>query len=128
MKTTVKLLFLPIMVFVVSSQSLVAQKQNDLPGYWHLHAPDAPNGFQTFILKITKDSVFATPVGESYSYKSDFMKFENDTLKFEMNEILSTLTFESKTKMTGYSVWPDGKTKITFTRIMSNDSIYTKQK
>jgi hypothetical protein len=119
MKTIFKFSFLLLIVFIWGSQVSYAQKKKYLIGNWSCYTPDAPAGFQDAILRITNDSVFTSFNGESYSYPSRFMKFENDTLTFEVTGIdaLCTHTFENKTKLTGEAVWSSGQSKQTLTKI-----------
>jgi hypothetical protein len=119
MKCTTALISFLLFFFLFAPQIAFAQKEKDLVGNWNAEAPTAPEGFQTSLMQITKDSVFTTFPSESYKYPSTFRIFKNDTLTFDISglEVKCTLTFESKTKLKGDAIWPDGQSIVRLTKI-----------
>lgn len=115
MKIIVKSLVLIVAIFASASCTIQAQSKNDLIGKWDVFIPGAPAEFQKSIVRITQDSVFMSTDGVNFA-PAKSMEYKNDTLKYEMNEGLFTLTFESKTKMKGIANWASGQSDLTFTK------------
>ncbi len=122
MKTAVKFLFLFILALILATQASFAQKKKNITGNWKTYVPDAPEGYQNWVTRITKDSIFATIEGESYVSQASAYKFKNDTLRYEMGGVSCLAAFESKSKGTGYSTWSGGESKAYFTRITDKKS------
>lgn len=119
MKCPVASVLLFLIVFSFAKQTAFAQTEKDLVGHWKVEAPSAPAEYQTFLMQITGDSVFTTFSFDSNKYPSTYRIFKNDTLTYDISglEVNCTLTFESKTKMTGIAVWPEGQSILRLTRI-----------
>jgi hypothetical protein len=127
MNTSIKLLTLLFLVFILASPVSLAQKKKDLIGTWKAYAPDAP-GTQNYITKFTKDSVLTAPEGESFGELNSTYKLEKDTLKYDIQGVYIIAKFESKMKMTGQATWAGGESKVIFTKITGKKSKNKNQK
>jgi hypothetical protein len=115
-----------MLVFILASQTLIAQKKKNFYGNWNFDAPTAPTGYEIGVMTITSDSVFTKYPSYVHVLKSSFMSFKNDTLTFVFNpavEVTVKLTFENKKLLTGKATWLSDESKVTLTKIKN-----TKQK
>ena len=129
MKT--KILSLTLLLPVIfNGLSVHAQAVNDLKGKWNCEAPAAPAEYNTGIMEITDDVVYATFSGDPYRYASTIEKFTNDSLVFTIKDLdaICTLVMESKVKMTGKAVWPDGESPLILTKTEKEESSDSEQK
>jgi hypothetical protein len=118
MKTKNFLLSAFMLVGFLAPLSTSAQSVNHLLGDWNAEAPEAPPGFNTSIMTVHEDSVFTTFAGETIIYSSTLIRFNADSLIFEINglDVLCTLKVEDKNKMTGNAVWEGGETRLFLTK------------
>ena len=121
MKLKLRTLAIFVVLIVIGSSKVCSQTINDLIGKWSAVAPYAPEEYQKSIARITQDSVFVSFDGV-YFIPSNSMEFKNDTLKYEINGVFCTFTFESKNKMKGMSNWASGQTDVTMTKIEGSES------
>jgi hypothetical protein len=112
------LLFSILCIGLVSPFSATAQTTDNLLGDWNAEAPDAPREFMNSLMEITRDSVFTTFSGETYTYGSTSVNFKNDTLTFVIIglDVFCTLRPEDKTRLTGKAVWEGGESPLILTR------------
>lgn len=118
MKTKVLFLFIIMMVGFMVPLSTSAQSVSNLLGNWNCEAPGAPPGFNTSIMSVYEDSVFTVFAGETIKFTSTMIRFNTDSLIFEINglDVLITLSVEDSTKMTGNAVWEGGESRLFLTR------------
>jgi hypothetical protein len=125
MTTTIRFLTLLMLVFIIGSQSLVAQKKKYFYGSWNFDAPTAPPGYEIGVITITSDSVFTKYPNYINILKSSFVSFQNDTLTFIFNpavEVTIKLTVKNKKLLTGEATWMSDESVITLTKIQPDKS------
>lgn len=118
-------LFLLFFVFIFSLASAQAGKgKKDPVGKWNFAAPYAPEGYTSGIIEVSvakkKYSTTMMFTGSEGKYPGDKVKFEKDTLTFNMyvedQNVAVKLKFDDKSKMSGKAVYSEGEVPLTLTR------------
>jgi hypothetical protein len=119
MKKSILFLALILSMLLLKPVTAHAQVKTDVLGKWNVEAPSAPQEYQTSVMQITKDSVFTTFPGYDQKFVSTFLKFQNDTLIYNISglEVVCTVTMDGKTKMKGNATWEEGESVMTLTKI-----------
>ena len=111
---------------VVFCCSINAQSISDFIGSWDFNAPTADYGYEKGIMEIKKESVVTTFTGNSLKYPSDWVKYESDTFKFNMDVdgtyVKCFLKVEDASNLKGYAEWDMGETTLILTRITIKES------
>ena len=109
-----------MIIHLMTSQSLMAQKKKDFYGNWNFEAPTVPPGFESGSMIIKKDSVFTKYQSDPNIYPSSYMRIKSDTLTFVLNPgaiVTCKLTIKNKAKLIGTAVWDGGETVLNLTKI-----------
>ena len=115
------LLFLMLgMLFLIGSLPIKAQEKDSYLGNWSFEAPTAPDGYTWGIITFKKDSSFMKFTDGNYKYPSDWLKVNNDSIKYQTNVdgeiVLFSLRIIDKVKVTGNAVWSYGETLMILTK------------
>jgi len=97
-----------LLVIIPGSFTANAQIRNHYLGEWNFRCPDASDGFDTGIIRITNDSVYTEYPGLRYTYSSNWIKLTNDTLCFnvgmEGQSLACKIKFDNENFLSGYLV------------------------
>ncbi|HVN57185.1 MAG TPA: hypothetical protein VMT63_02710 [Bacteroidales bacterium] len=122
MKKCLFLIFIALATINLTAQT-TKQKHNP-EGKWEFEAPSAPGGYTSGVVEVTKtDSKLTATMsfsGNDYKFPVDQVKFENDTLKINLNvdgtDVNIRIKFEEPDKLSGVAVTNDGEIPLTLTR------------
>jgi hypothetical protein len=82
MKNIYLSLFCCLLILTIGSLTANGQIKNDCLGEWNFRCPDALDGFDTGIIRITNDSVYTEYPGLRHSFSSKRAEYINDTIRF----------------------------------------------
>jgi hypothetical protein len=120
MKSKILQLFIIATIFLTGSLSAKAQIKKFCIGKWDFECPSAPEGFNSGIIDIHKDSVFTTFVSATYKFPSIWVKVNNDSLNYKVDingeEVLYSLKVENKDTLNGKAVTNYGESPLTLTK------------
>ncbi len=117
--------FIAILALAVASVSAQSgTKKLDPSGNWKFEAPYAPEGYTTGSIVVGMQEKVRTAAisfpGSDYNIPGEKVKFEGDSLRFEVyidgSAIGIILKMESMTAMSGKAVTPDGEIPLTLKR------------
>lgn len=131
MKPFLRFLSLLMLVMILASQILIAQRKKNFYGSWNFDAPYAPPSYQIGVMTITSDSVFTKYPGETLILTSSNYNFKNDTLTFIFItdvDVTFTLGYKNKNILSGKVTWLSDESTITLTRIEKTKSKKQKAK
>ncbi len=119
-----------LFVFIQANRPVHAQTINDLAGNWKSEVSAAPSGYDTGMMEVAENSLFATFSGDPNRYSATIEKCTGDSLVFSIGalEARCFLRIESKTKMTGKAVWSDGESPMVLTKIENQETVAPEQK
>ena len=125
MKKVFILFVLTIACLNMSAQSS-AVKHNPV-GKWDFEAPAAPGGYTEGVIEVSnvnnKYSATMSFTGNDFKFPVDDVKFENDSLKINLNiegsDVNIKIKFSDKDKMTGVAVTGNGDIALELTRSKS---------
>jgi len=126
MKKVFILVVLTIACFNLSAQTSNA-KHNPV-GKWDFEAPAAPGGYTSGVVEVNSSSnkLSATMsfTGNDYKFPVDNVKFENDSLKINLNvegtDVNIRIKFNDTDKMSGVAATYDGDIPLVLTRSKTN--------
>lgn len=105
MRTKALQIFIIISIFLMFSNRAEAQIKKEIIGSWNFKCPYAPEGFDSGIIDIQKDSVFTTFVSITYKFPSTWIKVRKDSLLYNVNingdDVLYSLKLENKDTING---------------------------
>jgi len=100
--------------------ALHAQNPKKFLGPWEFTTETGAPGYETGVMDISKESVITSFTDNSFEYPSDWVKFENDTLKFDFfvdgTMVNCFLLVKDKTHLTGFAEWDSGETVLNLTK------------
>lgn len=95
-----------ILILITGSFTATAQIRNHYLGEWNFRCPEASDGFDNGIIRITDDSVYTEYPGLRYIFSSNWIKLTNDTLCFnvgmEGQSVACKIKFENENILSGY--------------------------
>ena len=103
------------------THTINAQIPEKFIGSWDFIA-HADHGYETGIIEVKKDSVITSLTGSSYKYRSDWVKYESDTLKFKFfselagSDVQCYFIVDDASNLNGYAYWSMGESKLILTR------------
>ncbi len=119
-----------LIVLTIACLNLFAQtssvKHNPV-GKWDFEAPAAPVGYTEGVIEVlsvnNKYSATMSFTGNDYKFPVDDVKFENDSLKINLNiegsDVNIKIRFSETEKMSGVAVTNDGEIPLALTRSKS---------
>ena len=111
---------IPIVFLIVLCGALQAQNNEKIYGAWDFTTETGEVEYETGVMDISKESVMTTFTDNSYKYPSDWLKFVNDTLKFNFDVdgtmVECYLVLKDKSHLIGYAEWETGETVMNLTR------------
>lgn len=120
MKSSVLQLFIFISIILPLSNPAGAQINKEIIGKWNFKCPSAPEGFDSGIIDINKDSVFTTFVSITYKFPSTWIKVKKDSLTYNVNingeDVLYYLKLENKDTINGKAVTSYGQSSLSLTK------------
>jgi hypothetical protein len=117
-----KFLQMLLLVFALLSVSACVQAQIEktFVGEWNFECPGAPDGFNTGIIEIKKDTVFTQYSSFTYKFPSTWVKISNDTLIYPTDVngelVISRLVAKTFENLTGTAGTLDGLSSLILTR------------
>ena len=97
-----------------------AQNTEKFFGTWDFTTETVEVGYETGIMKISKESVETTFTNNNYKYPSEWVKYESDTLKYNMNVdgamVEIYLVVKDASNLKGYAEWDSGETVLNLTK------------
>ncbi len=102
------------------SLSVYAQIPEQFHGTWDYKGPTGEYGYDAGVVEIDKESVVFIFTGNSYKYPSDWVKYESDTLKHNMDVdgafVECFLKVEDASNLIGFAEWEGGETALILSR------------
>ena len=122
MKRVIFLIFLAVACINLSAQTEKAK--HNPAGKWEFEAPTAPQGYTSGNVEVTLADKKLTGTmsftGNDNKIPFDVIKFENDTLKINLNvdgtDVNLKIIFDDINKMSGVATTYDGEIPIVLTR------------
>ena len=122
MKNVLILIILTLSCFSLSAQT--SKVKHNPEGKWDFEAPTAPGGYTSGVVEVAsaenKYSATMSFTGNDYKFPVDMVKFENDSLKINLNiegtDVNIKIKFEDSDKMSGVAVTNDGEIPLVLTR------------
>ena len=100
---------------VAATLTIQAQTPKKYIGTWDQNAPGA-SGYETAKVHIEKESVTTIFSNSSYKYPASEVKYEYDTLKFNMavdgEYVKCYLVVKDKTNLVGFATWSTGESDL----------------
>jgi len=100
--------FCLLLILITGSLTAIAQIKNNSLGEWNFTCPDASEGFDNGIIRITSDSVYTEYPGLRYTSSSNWIRLTNDTLCFNVGmdgqSMACKIKFEDENILSGYLV------------------------
>jgi hypothetical protein len=123
--------FILASILLLFSKTVDAQDNKVIIGTWKFQCPYAPEGFNTGIIDIHKDSVFTTFSSVKYKFPSMWVKNEKDTLSYNVDingeQVLFSLRIENNDTLYGKARNVMGEGPITLIRKRITDPNDQKQ-
>lgn len=108
------------MLLLSISCAAEGQIKEAFTGKWYFECPAAPEGFNTGIIDIHKDSIFTAYPGISYRFPSTWIKAFADSINYNVDingeNVLFTLHMESSDKLRGKAATEYGESPMILTR------------
>lgn len=105
---------------IVLCGALFAQNSKKFFGSWEFTTETGASGYESGMMVISKESVITTFAYNDSKYPSDWVKIEEDTLKFDFyvdgTTVSCYLVVKDKSHLTGVAEWDSGKTVLNLTR------------
>ena len=111
---------LTIVFLIAICGALHAQDNEKFFGSWDFTTETGAEGYETGVMEISKESVMTTFTDNTNKYPSERVKYEGDTLKFDVyvdgTMVACYLLVKDDSHLTGFAVWDSGETVMNLTR------------